>query len=65
MPARSVITTIAPRHANCGTQAHPTPVGAPLNSNGPQCAHCGWRGGSHASNCPFIFTLPLARNTSI
>ncbi|KAJ7258410.1 hypothetical protein B0H12DRAFT_1109835 [Mycena haematopus] len=26
----------------------------PVNhSNGPQCAHCGWRGGGHASNCPF------------
>ncbi|KAK7036286.1 hypothetical protein R3P38DRAFT_3184071 [Favolaschia claudopus] len=25
----------------------------PQNANGPQCAHCGWRGGEHASNCPF------------
>ncbi|KAJ7105835.1 hypothetical protein C8R44DRAFT_987477 [Mycena epipterygia] len=25
----------------------------PVNDNGPQCAHCGWRGGEHASNCPF------------
>ncbi|KAJ7458892.1 hypothetical protein FB451DRAFT_1563773 [Mycena latifolia] len=25
----------------------------PVNHNGPQCAHCGWRGGGHASNCPF------------
>ncbi|KAJ7105946.1 hypothetical protein C8R44DRAFT_806298 [Mycena epipterygia] len=25
----------------------------PVNHNGPQCAHCGWRGGEHASNCPF------------
>ncbi|KAJ7440744.1 hypothetical protein FB451DRAFT_124815 [Mycena latifolia] len=25
----------------------------PLNQNGPQCAHCGWRGGSHDPNCPF------------
>ncbi|KAJ6628623.1 hypothetical protein B0H10DRAFT_1777765 [Mycena sp. CBHHK59/15] len=24
-----------------------------VNHNGPQCCHCGWRGGSHASNCPF------------
>ncbi|KAJ6532407.1 hypothetical protein B0H19DRAFT_1187446 [Mycena capillaripes] len=24
-----------------------------MNSNGPTCCHCGWRGGSHASNCPF------------
>ncbi|KAJ6587793.1 hypothetical protein B0H10DRAFT_2093414 [Mycena sp. CBHHK59/15] len=21
--------------------------------NGPQCCHCGWRGGEHDSNCPF------------
>ncbi|KAJ7688738.1 hypothetical protein B0H17DRAFT_1067981 [Mycena rosella] len=26
---------------------------APVNHNGPQCAQCGWRGGSHASNCLF------------
>ncbi|KAJ6613375.1 hypothetical protein B0H10DRAFT_1951533 [Mycena sp. CBHHK59/15] len=25
----------------------------PANHNGPQCCHCGWRGSSHASNCPF------------
>ncbi|KAJ7105603.1 hypothetical protein C8R44DRAFT_806529, partial [Mycena epipterygia] len=24
-----------------------------VNHNGPQCCHCGWRGGEHASNCPF------------
>ncbi|KAJ7105590.1 hypothetical protein C8R44DRAFT_886528 [Mycena epipterygia] len=27
------------------------------NSNGPTCAHCGWRGGGHASNCPFSTRL--------
>ncbi|KAJ7757278.1 hypothetical protein DFH07DRAFT_819757 [Mycena maculata] len=30
-----------------GTEANP------VNHNGPQCAHCGWRGGEHAKNCPF------------
>ncbi|KAJ7467636.1 hypothetical protein FB451DRAFT_1401625 [Mycena latifolia] len=34
---------------------HESTVVTPVNrsTNGPQCAHCGWRGGSHASNCPF------------
>ncbi|KAJ7495410.1 hypothetical protein FB451DRAFT_1214058 [Mycena latifolia] len=33
------------------------------HSRGPQCAHCGWRGGDHASNCPFSTltgALPLS-----
>ncbi|CAK5283468.1 unnamed protein product [Mycena citricolor] len=25
----------------------------PKLHSGPQCAHCGWRGGGHANNCPF------------
>ncbi|KAJ7457701.1 hypothetical protein FB451DRAFT_1564075 [Mycena latifolia] len=32
---------------------HKSTEGKPVNENGPQCAHCGWRGGGHASNCPF------------
>ncbi|KAJ7077665.1 hypothetical protein B0H15DRAFT_933950, partial [Mycena belliarum] len=44
----------------------------PANANGPQCAHCGWRGGGHASNCPFspalaaiAFPFPPAHDTVI
>ncbi|KAJ7495396.1 hypothetical protein FB451DRAFT_1387425 [Mycena latifolia] len=37
--------------ANTHESTVATPVGH--STNGPQCAHCGWRGGSHASNCPF------------
>ncbi|KAJ7261618.1 hypothetical protein C8J57DRAFT_1514134 [Mycena rebaudengoi] len=36
------------------TPAHSTTTGKlTANYNGPQCAHCGWRGGGHADNCPF------------
>ncbi|KAJ7225009.1 hypothetical protein C8J57DRAFT_1535567 [Mycena rebaudengoi] len=31
----------------------PETTEATVNHNGPTCAHCGWRGGGHASNCPF------------
>ncbi|KAJ7760027.1 hypothetical protein B0H16DRAFT_1720249 [Mycena metata] len=24
------------------------------DSEGPTCAHCGWKGGDHAPKCPFI-----------
>ncbi|KAJ7719121.1 hypothetical protein B0H16DRAFT_1897323 [Mycena metata] len=24
------------------------------DSEGPTCSHCGWKGGNHAPNCPFI-----------
>ncbi|KAJ7448559.1 hypothetical protein FB451DRAFT_1567238 [Mycena latifolia] len=30
-----------------------TQVKDAANRDGPQCCHCGWRGGSHAPNCPF------------
>ncbi|KAJ7070222.1 hypothetical protein B0H15DRAFT_1027813 [Mycena belliarum] len=38
---------------NTHTPTAPIQDSATVDSNGPQCAHCGWRGGSHASNCPF------------
>ncbi|KAJ7105609.1 hypothetical protein C8R44DRAFT_886541 [Mycena epipterygia] len=41
--------TVAPA-AVASTSTEAVPVN---HSNGPQCAHCGWRGGGHASNCPF------------
>ncbi|KAJ7105592.1 hypothetical protein C8R44DRAFT_886530 [Mycena epipterygia] len=40
--------------AASGAVASTSTEAVPVNhSNGPQCAHCGWRGGGHASNCPF------------
>ncbi|CAK5262341.1 unnamed protein product [Mycena citricolor] len=33
---------------------------AGMGSNGPQCAHCGWRGGGHACVILFVWTLPAA-----
>ncbi|KAJ6565870.1 hypothetical protein DFH09DRAFT_1363645 [Mycena vulgaris] len=30
----------------------------PVSHNGPQCCHCGWRGGSHDANCPFSTLAP-------
>ncbi|KAJ7105598.1 hypothetical protein C8R44DRAFT_886532 [Mycena epipterygia] len=35
------------------TSTSTSPTAVPVNHNGPQCCHCGWRGGEHASNCPF------------
>ncbi|KAJ7495391.1 hypothetical protein FB451DRAFT_1550824 [Mycena latifolia] len=39
---------------------HESTVAMPVNHNGPQCAHCGWRGGSHA-----YVELPLQVITKI
>ncbi|KAJ7088069.1 hypothetical protein B0H15DRAFT_1022629 [Mycena belliarum] len=46
MPAVHQTMSAAPNHS---ANTEPKPV----NQNGPQCCHCGWRGGEHASNCPF------------
>ncbi|KAF7314135.1 hypothetical protein HMN09_00572700 [Mycena chlorophos] len=35
------------------TQAQSPAIRVPLNHNGPQCCHCGWRGGEHAKSCLF------------
>ncbi|KAF8202708.1 hypothetical protein K438DRAFT_1820650 [Mycena galopus ATCC 62051] len=36
------------------TDTRETIEARPVNqSNGPTCAHCSWRGGGHAPNCPF------------
>ncbi|KAJ7458893.1 hypothetical protein FB451DRAFT_1406078 [Mycena latifolia] len=47
-PTRSV-------SADTGTVSADT---QPVNQNGPQCAHCGWRGGSHDPSCPFSASTP-------
>ncbi|KAJ7105616.1 hypothetical protein C8R44DRAFT_886545 [Mycena epipterygia] len=48
-------TTVPAAVANITPASTSTSVGAiPVNHNGPQCCHCGWRGGEHA-----YFKLPL------
>ncbi|KAJ7105958.1 hypothetical protein C8R44DRAFT_987530 [Mycena epipterygia] len=49
VPAVQQIAEPAPSVADQHKAADATLV----THNGPQCAHCGWRGGEHASNCPF------------
>ncbi|KAJ7290524.1 hypothetical protein C8J57DRAFT_1276047, partial [Mycena rebaudengoi] len=54
MPATSTSAVTPPTqstpprdHEQSGT------LETPINLNGPQCCHCGWRGGGHDSTCPF------------
>ncbi|KAJ7865356.1 hypothetical protein B0H14DRAFT_3862277 [Mycena olivaceomarginata] len=50
----TVPTTQHSAEAPATVDTRETTESKPVNhSNGPQCAHCGWRGGGHASNCPF------------
>ncbi|KAJ7447654.1 hypothetical protein FB451DRAFT_1411748 [Mycena latifolia] len=46
--------------------AHIVSVAAqPVNENGPQCAHCGWRGGSHACVLRSLRILTLTNNSPV
>ncbi|KAJ7220855.1 hypothetical protein GGX14DRAFT_432281, partial [Mycena pura] len=49
----STCATPGPETSVCVGNQHQDVQPVDLMSNGPQCAHCGWRGGSHAANCPF------------
>ncbi|KAJ7865360.1 hypothetical protein B0H14DRAFT_3862279 [Mycena olivaceomarginata] len=47
----TIIPTVQRTAETAPTETEVKPVN---HSNGPQCAHCGWRGGGHA-----CFELPL------
>ncbi|EJD37076.1 hypothetical protein AURDEDRAFT_173833 [Auricularia subglabra TFB-10046 SS5] len=50
-------------HAAATTTAAAAATTVPVDavSGGPQCAHCGWRGGDHAKGCPFDMSPPKPR----
>ncbi|KAJ6582680.1 hypothetical protein DFH09DRAFT_1360467 [Mycena vulgaris] len=49
-----IVQPTAARSVTTPTSHGPLATEVPPADNGPQCAHCGWRGGGHA-----CFELPL------